>query len=128
MLPLGATQAASLIATYRIESLRLRCFMACYGTTNITAFYVNIWKIDNATGVWTLADHYRIFLIHLSRVYPGWNFYELANPLATVAGEQYAFELAPAGFERIMREEYPMADTIPDHPYAAIVGVCCYAQ
>lgn len=123
---LNATQSASLIATYRIgESSPLGVVSWLgYGTTNITAFYVNIWKIDNSTGVWTLADHSPNLLdIIAPGNSPGWNFYELANPLPTVAGEQYAFELAPVGSGTHYVRGISTADTIPDHPYAAIVGL-----
>ena len=58
MLIIGLRKRRRLIATYRIgESSRCVVSWLGYGTTNITAFYVNIWKIDNATGVWTSADH-----------------------------------------------------------------------
>ena len=123
---LSATQAASLIATYRIQEsspLGVVSWLG-YGTTNITAVYVNIWKIDNSTGAWTLAHHSPNIL---SDIAPGntpyWNFYELEAPLPVVAGEQYAFEIAPVGAGTHYVRGISTADTIPDHPYAKIVGL-----
>ena len=124
---LNATKTASLIATYRIgESSPLGVVSWLgYGTTNLDAFYINIWKIDNTTGAWSLAHHSPDILgnIVASTTTPGWNFYNLATPLAVVAGEQYAFEIAPVGTGTHYVRGISTADTIPDHPYAAIVGL-----
>ena len=40
-----------------------------------------------------------------------------------VAGEQYAFEIAPVGAGTHYVRGISTADTIPDHPYAKIVGL-----
>lgn len=121
---LDATQAASLIATYRIgESSPLGVVSWLgYGTAGLSAFYVNIWKIDNTTGVWNLAHHSPDIVGDLAVGGTAqWNFYELADPLAVVAGEQYGFELVPVGATHHVRG-ISTTDTIPDHPYAVIVG------
>jgi len=122
---LSATAAASLIATYRIgESSPLGVISWLgYGTAGLTAFYVNVWLIDPDTGDWSLVHHSPDIVADIE---PGatqqWNFYNLADPLAVVAGEQYGFELVPVGATHHVRG-ISTTDTIPDHPYAQIVGL-----
>lgn len=122
---LDATQAASLISTYRVgESSPLGVVSWLgYGTTGLSAFYCNIWKISATTGDWTLAHHSPNIVGNLAPgTTPQWNFYELAAPLAVTAGEQYAFELVPVGGTHHVRG-MSTTDTIPDHPYANVVGM-----
>lgn len=122
---LDATQAASLIATYRVEEsfpLGVVSWLG-YGITGITAFYVNIWQIDNTSGNWTLVHHSPSIAGDLvAGTTPQWNFYELVDPLAAVAGEQYAFELVPVGATHHVRG-MDTGDDIPDHPFAKTVAL-----
>lgn len=124
---LAATQASSLIATFRINEsspLGVVSWLG-YGTTNITAFYVNIWKIDSSTGDWSLSHHSLDIKAELhSGTTPQWHFYEIPEPLATVAGEEYGIELAPVGSGTHTVRGYALNDTIPDHPYAKVVRLC----
>lgn len=122
---LDCTQSASLISTYRIgESSPLGVVSWLgYGTSGITEFYVNIWRIDNTTGNWGLVQHSPNIVAELAPgSTPQWNFYELAYPVPVVAGEQYAFELVPVGGTHHVRG-ISTTDTIPDHPYANVVGL-----
>lgn len=66
------------------------------GTTNVTDFYVNIFKLDQTTGTETL--------VHASSNIVGdigsslsTNIYELSTPIETVPGEVYAYELSLRG-------------------------------
>ena len=121
---LDCTQAASLIATYRIgESSPLGVVSWLgYGTAGLTAFYVNVWQVDATSGDWTLVHHSPNIVADLTLgATQQWQFYELADPLAVVAGEQYAFELVPVGATHHVRG-ISTTDTIPDHPHAVIVG------
>jgi len=120
---LDCTQAASVIATYRIgESSPLGVVSWLgYGTAGITGFYCNIWKINATTGDWTLVLHSPNIVGNLNPgATPQWNFYELDSPLATVAGEEYAFELVSVGGTHKVRG-IDKSDQIPDHPFAATV-------
>lgn len=120
---LNCTQSASLIATFRIQEsspLGVVSWLG-HGTAGITAFYVNVWKVDSASGSWSLVHHSPNIVNDLSAgSSPQWNFYELLAPLAVVAGEEYAFEFVPVGGAHIIRG-IDTADKIPDHPYANIV-------
>ncbi len=122
---LDCTQSASLIATYRVgESSPLGVVSWLgYGTSGITAFYCHIWKIDNTTGNWAKVHSSANIVSELAPgSTPQWNFYELPDPLAVVAGEQYAFELVLVGGTHHVRG-IDTSDTIPDHPYAETVGL-----
>lgn len=121
---LNCTQAASLIATYRVNEsspLGVVSWLG-YGTTNITYFYVNIWKIDESSGDWTLAHHSPDLKSILSpSSTPQWHFYEIEEPLPWVAEEEYAMELVVVGSGTHHVRGMSTSDQIPDHPYAKIV-------
>lgn len=122
---LSCTQSASLISTYRINEsspLGVVSWLG-YGTSGITEFYINVWKINETTGNWGLVQHSPNIVGNLEPgATPQWNFWELANPIPVVAGEQYAFELVSVGGTHSVRG-IDTTDTIPDHPYANVVGM-----
>ncbi len=122
---LACTQAASLIGIIRVQRsapLGLVSWLGC-GTSGMSAFYVNIWKINSITGVWTLAHHSANILGDIvGGSVPSWNFYSLPTPMARVMGEDYAYELVPVGGTHTVRGFSPN-DNIPDHPYAQVVAL-----
>ncbi|WP_078278529.1 serine hydrolase [Mycobacteroides franklinii] len=122
---LSATQTASLIATMRVErdiALGVVSWMGC-GTSGITAFYVNIWKLDGASGDWALVHHSPNILSELTAgTTPNWAFYQLDTPVDQKAGETYAYELVPVGGTHSVRG-ISTTDDIPDHPFAQVVGL-----
>lgn len=119
---LVATQAASVICTDRIEldaPLGVLSWLG-FGTSGITGFYINIWKIQT-NGDWTLAHHSANFFASLAAgSTPQWNFYTLPTPLATLAGEEYAYELVPVGGTHTVRGEVVSLTDVPPHPVASI--------
>ena len=123
---LPATQAASLIGVIRVQRsapLGVVSWLG-YGTTNVTAFYVNIWKIDPTSGDWSLQHHSDNIVGDLeSGATPQWNFYNLDPPLARVQGEDYAYELVPVGSGTHTVRGFSTGDDIPDHPYAHVVAL-----
>jgi len=122
---LNCTQGATTIATFRLGTSKPLGVVSWlgYGTTNITSFYVNIFKIAT-NGDWTLVHHSPDIIGSLAvSATPQWNFYELENPLPGVAGDQYAFELVPVGAGTHHVRGIDNADQIPDHPYANIVNM-----
>lgn len=96
---IAATQSASVIGVHRVgvsAPLGVVSWLG-YGTTSMTAFYVNLWKIADS-GDWGLVHHSPNILADVSGAgTPEWNFYELAEPVATAATELYAVELVPVG-------------------------------
>lgn len=122
---LSATQSASLIATMRVEqdiALGVVSWLGC-GTSGITAFYVNIWKLDGVSGDWALVHHSPSVLSELTAgSTPNWTFYQLDTPVDQKAGETYAYELVPVGGTHSVRG-ISTTDDIPDHPFAQVVGL-----
>lgn len=122
---LSATQSASLIATMRVEqdiALGVVSWLGC-GTSGITAFYVNIWKLDGVSGDWALVHHSPNILSELTAgTTPNWTFYQLDTPVDQKAGETYAYELVPVGGTHSVRG-ISTTDDIPDHPFAQVVGL-----
>lgn len=120
---LPCSQSVSVIATYRIEEsspLGVVSWLG-YGTAGITGFYCNIWKIDATSGDWSLVLHSPNIVGNLNPgATPQWNFYELASPIACVAGEEYGFELVAVGGTHQVRG-IDKGDQIPDHPFAKTV-------
>lgn len=123
---LEATQAASLIGIDRVRRSAPMGVVSWrgYGTAGLTAFYVNIWKINPTTGAWTLVHHSPNILGDLdSGTTPiPWQFYFLDTPLARTQGEDYAYELVPVGGSHHVRG-FSTDDNIPDHPYAQVVAL-----
>ena len=128
---LACSQSASLIATYRIgESSPLGVVSWLgFGSLNIVGFYCNIWKIDSTSGDWSLVQHSPNIVGNLvNDSKPRWHFWELDTPVATVAGEEYAFEfvsVADAGHPSAVHtiRGIDTTDKIPDHPFAKVVGL-----
>lgn len=122
---LSATQSASLIATMRVEqdiALGVVSWLGC-GTSGMTAFYVNIWKLDGVSGDWALVHHSPNVLSELTAgSTPNWTFYQLDTPVDEKAGETYAYELVPVGGTHSVRG-ISTTDDIPDHPFAQVVGL-----
>lgn len=122
---LSATQSSSLIATMRVEqdiALGVVSWLGC-GTSGITAFYVNIWKLDGVSGDWALVHHSPNILSELTAgTTPTWTFYQLDTPVDQKAGETYAYELVPVGGTHSVRG-ISTTDDIPDHPFAQVVGL-----
>lgn len=120
----AATQAASVITTHHIEASQALGVVSWlgFGTSGLTAFYINIWKIAT-NGDWTLAHHSGNFVGSLAAgTTPQWNFYEVPTPLATVAGEDYAYELEPVGGTHNVRGKVVSLTNTPAHPYSPRVA------
>lgn len=122
---LSATQSSSLISRLRVKadlSLGVVSWLGC-GTSGMTAFYMNINKLNPATGAWDLVHHSPNIL---DEIVPGstpdWNFYQLATPINQLAGETYEYEWVPVGGTHYVRG-MSTEDDIPDHPYAQVVGM-----
>lgn len=119
---LEATQDASLIGIIRVQRsapLGVVSWLG-HGVDNLTAFYVNIWRIDPDDGDWELVYHSDNILgdLELGST-PAWNFHFLppGQQLPRVAGEVYACELVPVGTGTHYVRGVSSADDIPDHPY-----------
>lgn len=119
---LDVTQSASVISIDRIEESSPIGVISWIGkdVTDITAFYVNIWKIDD-TGALNLVHHSPNILGNLdSSGNLAWNFYDLEESLNTIAGEEYGYELVPVGagtYKVIGKETW-----LPNHPRAQVVS------
>ncbi|AYN57974.1 minor tail protein [Mycobacterium phage Fowlmouth] len=125
---LACTQANSLIAAIRVEQsapLGVVSWLG-YGSAGITAFYVNIWKINKTTAarerVHHSADVKSILHPGSTDADIGWNFYFLPEPLERNAEDELFFELVPVGGTHYVRG-VDTEDTIPDHPYALTKGL-----
>lgn len=122
---LAAKQTDTAIATYRIQEsspLGVLSWLG-YGTTNLTAMYVNVYKIDNVTGDWALVHHSANIIGDIvAGTTPQFQFYEFPAPLAVVAGEQYAFEIVPVGTGQHNIVGKIQGTWVPTHPTAVIGG------
>lgn len=122
---LEATQSASLIGIIRVQRsapLGVVSWLG-HGTSGLTAFYVNIWKVNATTGNWSLVHHSPNIVGDLvAGAVANWNFYFLDEPIARVQGEDYAYELVPVGGTHNVRG-FSTDDDIPDHPYAQVVNL-----
>ena len=117
------TQSASVIAFERMELSSPLGVVSWMGKdlTGITAFYVNIWKMDDAGG---------IDLVHHSANIVGdvdnsgseeWNFYDLAEPIDRSAKEVWAYELVVVGggtYKVVGAQSW-----LPDHPRSNVVSL-----
>lgn len=121
---LATTQAAALSPSFGLlQAMPLGVFSWYgYGTSGITAFYINIRKVNPATGVRDLVHHSANIVGNLQ---PGttpadadWMFYELPAALAGEATDNYFAELVPVGGTHYVRG-MSFSDNIKDHPYAA---------
>lgn len=119
---IDVTQSASVIAIDRIEESSPLGVISWIGKdlTDITAFYVNVWRID-ADGAFNLVHHSPNILGDLDNSgVPAWNFYDLDDPIDTVAGEEYAYELVVvgSGTHKVVGKQ----TWLPNHPRAQVVG------
>ena len=119
---IDVTQSASVIAVDRIEESSPLGVISWIGKdlTDITAFYINIWLID-ADGAFNLVHHSPNILGDLDNSgVPAWNFYDLDDPIDTVAGEEYAYELVVvgSGTHKVVGKQ----TWLPSHPRAQVVG------
>lgn len=121
---LATTQSASLSASFGLlQSMPVGAISWYgYGTSGITAFYINIRKVNPVTGVRDLVDHSSNIVGNLQ---PGttaadgdWMFYQLPTPLAGLATDSYFVEFVPVGGTHHIRG-MSFSDAIKDHPLAA---------
>lgn len=122
---LSATQGASPVSWFRVEedlAVGVISWLGC-GTSSMSAFYVNVWKMDPATGDRALVHHSPNVLADVvPGSTPGWNFYQLDTRLDLKASETYGFEWVPVGGTHSIRG-ISTEDDIPDHPFAQVVGL-----
>ncbi|OCB57633.1 hypothetical protein A5677_16840, partial [Mycobacterium malmoense] len=93
-----------------------------YGSSGITAFYLNIRKVNPSTGVRDLVYHSGNIVANLQ---PGttaadadWMFCEIPSPIAAEATDTYYAEYVPVGGTHYIRG-MSFSDNIKDHPLAA---------
>lgn len=113
----AATQSSSPIGFQRVNQSSPLGVVSWLGggTTNISAFHVNIWKMNPANGDMTLAHHSANVVGSLSPAVD-WNTYTLPadQEIAAVAGDVYGTELVPigSGTHNIVGQ----STWLPDHP------------
>lgn len=121
---LSATQTTSLIGLDLIEeSMPIGVISWIgYGISGITEFYVVVWRVDLATGDFTLVhESDNVVGILAGTASPGaFISYELDEPVPAVAGEAYAYELVPVGGTHHVRGR--IVD-LPNHPTAQVVAL-----
>ena len=116
---ISATQSASPISWQRINRSSPFGVISWrgYGNANMSAFHVNVWKMDITTGDLALIHHSANIIGDIS-VVDAWHEYSLPvnQELAAVAGEVYGVELVPigAGTHTVLGKVV----TMPDHPTA----------
>lgn len=121
---LAVTQTDSLCVTYRAAESAPIGVISWLGHTsaNITHFYVNVRKIDPVTGARVLVHHSADIKANLpSTSSPDWVFYELPNPIARLASDDFEIQLVPVGGTHYVKG-YSDDDDIPDHPYAHVLA------
>ena len=122
---LAVTQSASLCVTYRAGRSSPLGVVSWLGhtSTGITGFYVNIRKIDSATGARELVHHSPNIVANLpaGSNNKNWVFYELAEPLPRLISDEYEIQLVPVGGTHYVKG-YDTADSIPDHPNAQVLA------
>lgn len=93
-----------------------------YGTSGMTAFYINIRKVNPSTGVRDLVHHSANALGNLvtgtTSADADWMFYELPTALAGLPTDTYFAEFVPVGGTHHIRG-MSFTDSIKDHPLAA---------
>ncbi|WP_202321131.1 glycine-rich domain-containing protein [Mycobacterium intracellulare] len=118
------TQDASAIATDRVpvsQALGLISWMG-YGLTDISEFYINVWKVGDL-GDWELIHHSPNIIAYLSDALsttPVFLFYDLDEPIAQVATEQYAYEFVPVGTGTHYMVGQSTGSWFPSHPTAKV--------
>lgn len=123
---IAVTQAASAICYDRVpvsQPLGVVSWLG-YGLTDITAFYVNVWKWDATSSSWDLAHHSPNIIGDLtdaaSATSPVFLFYTLDTPLAQVATEQYLYEYVPVGSGTHHMVGQTTGSWVPNHPTAPV--------
>ena len=120
---IDVTQSASAIAIDRIEEsgpIGVVSWIGGNSLTNISAVYINIWKIDSAGGFDLIHHSANIIGDIETSAAANWNFYDLPDVMHTVASDEYAFELVVVGagtYQVVGKTTW-----LPNHPRAQVVG------
>lgn len=121
---LATTQSAALSASFAmLQAMPIGVISWYgYGSSGITAFYINIRKVNPTTGVRELVYHSGNIVANLQ---PGstaadadWMFCEIDTPIAAQATDNYYIEWVAVGGTHHIRG-MSFTDTIKDHPLAA---------
>ena len=122
---LATTQAAALSVSFGLlQSMPIGVISWYgYGSASITAFYINIRKVNLTTGARELVHHSANII---GSLVPGttsaaadWMFYSLPTPIAGNATDYYYVEFVPVGGTHNIRG-MNFSDTIKDHPLATV--------
>jgi len=117
------TQDASIAATFRMKRsspLGVVSWLG-YGTDEMTAFYVNVWK--DAGDHWELVHSSPNILAEITPgISPQWQFYFLDDPVSREMGEVFAHELVPVGGTHYVLG-HQLAAAIPNHPFSSVEGL-----
>lgn len=122
---LACTQSAALSVSFGLlQSMAIGVISwNGYGTSGMTAFYVNVRKVNLATGERTLVHHSANILGSInSGSVPAdaeFMFYEIPTPLAGAYADFYYAELVPVGGTHYVRG-MSFSDGIPDHPLSNV--------
>ncbi|ATN88846.1 minor tail protein [Mycobacterium phage DmpstrDiver] len=126
---LPVTQNACLAITYRAgksEPLGAIGWLG-KGSTNITAVYVNVRKIDKATGARNLVHHSPnlVSLLPAGDDTVGWVYYQIddADIIPREITDEFEIEPVIVGTGTHYIRGYDEEDDIPDHPYANVKSV-----
>jgi hypothetical protein len=121
---LATTQSASLSSSFGLLQAMPIGVISWYGygTSGITAFYINIRKVDLTTGARILVHHSGNIVGNLqagtTSADADWMFYEIPTALAGLATDNYFVEFVPVGGTHYVRG-MSFTDSIKDHPVAA---------
>ncbi|ARM70614.1 minor tail protein [Mycobacterium phage Coco12] len=121
---LPVTQNACLAITYRAgksEPLGVIGWLG-KGSTNITAVYVNVRKINKTTGARDLVHHSPnlVSLLPPGDDTVGWVYYQLDEALPREIADEFEIEPVIVGTGTHYIRGYDEEDDIPDHPYANV--------
>jgi hypothetical protein len=123
---LSATQAASLISVERLQVSKPLGAISWlgYGFTNVTSFYVNLWRYNSTTSSWDRIYHSPNILGSLdasgTSANPKYQFCYPASPPAGQAGDLIARELVPVGSGTHFVKGKVLASWMPNHPVADV--------
>lgn len=122
---LSTTQSVSLASALRVKqdiAVGVISWLGC-GTSGMSAFYINIWKMNAENGNRDLVHHSPSILADIvPGSTPNWNFYQLDTPFDWKASETYEIEWVPVGGTHSIRG-ISTDDDIPDHPFAKVQGL-----
>lgn len=122
---IAVTQAASAICTDRVivsQPLGVISWLG-FGVTNITAFYINVWKFNPDTNICDLEHHSPNIIGNLAGATgttPVYLFYEPLTPIAQTATEQFAYEYVPVGTGTHHMVGQTTGSWLPAHPTAPV--------